>query len=155
MVDRAKKISELTVANSIVTSDLIVVVSNTTGTSVTKSANIATLATTLGQSLILNALARTSNNGIVYTLSGLTYSSNNFSYSGNTVHLANNNYISLNGVRVFSGAATTRIELVTHVGSVGLPGSLYLSTAGKMYLKVANTGVATDDWQRVTTTAVD
>lgn len=60
-----------------------------------------------------------------------------------------------NGPVVFAGNATTRVGVNTQIGSTGSNGSIYLSTAGKMYLKVAGTGVANDDWQRVTTTAVD
>jgi len=65
------------------------------------------------------------------------------------------NTINLNGVTIIRGDASTRLGVNTQIGSTGSNGSIYLSTAGKIYLKVANTGVATDDWQRVTTTAVD
>lgn len=60
-----------------------------------------------------------------------------------------------NGPVVFTGNATTRVGVNTQIGSTGSNGSIYLSTAGKIYLKISNTGVANDDWQRVTTTAVD
>lgn len=59
------------------------------------------------------------------------------------------------GQIVFTGAATTRAAVNTQVGATGSNGSIYLSTAGKMYLRVDGTGVATTDWQRVTTTAAD
>lgn len=59
------------------------------------------------------------------------------------------------GPIVFTGAATTRAAVNTQVGTAGSNGSIYLSTAGKIYLKVSNTGTAATDWQRVTTTAVD
>lgn len=59
------------------------------------------------------------------------------------------------GPVVFTGNATTRAAVNTQVGSVGSNGSLYLSTAGKMYLRVDVSGVATTDWQRVSTTAAD
>ena len=59
------------------------------------------------------------------------------------------------GPIVFTGNATTRADVNTQVGTAGSNGSLYLSTAGKMYLRVDGTGVAATDWQRVTTTAVD
>ena len=59
------------------------------------------------------------------------------------------------GPIVFTGNATTRAAVNTQVGAAGSNGSLYLSTAGKMYLRVNGTGVAATDWQRVTTTAVD
>lgn len=59
------------------------------------------------------------------------------------------------GPVVFTGTATTRAAVNTQVGAVGSNGSIYLSTAGKMYLRVDGTGVAATDWQRVTTTAVD
>lgn len=60
-----------------------------------------------------------------------------------------------NGPTVFTGNATTRAAVNTQVGTAGSNGSIYLSTAGKMYLRVDVTGTATTDWQRVTTTAVD
>lgn len=59
------------------------------------------------------------------------------------------------GPVVFTGAATTRADVNNQVGTAGSNGSIYLSTAGKMYLRVNGTGVAATDWQRVTTTAVD
>lgn len=59
------------------------------------------------------------------------------------------------GPIVFTGNATTRAAVNTQVGTAGSNGSIYLSTAGKIYLKVSNTGTAATDWQRVTTTAVD
>ena len=59
------------------------------------------------------------------------------------------------GPMIFTGNATTRVAVNTQVGTAGSNGSIYLSTAGKMYLRVDGTGVANTDWQRVTTTAVD
>ena len=59
------------------------------------------------------------------------------------------------GLVIFTGSATTRAAVNTQVGIAGSNGSVYLSTAGKMYLRVNGTGVATTDWQRVTTTAAD
>ena len=54
----------------------------------------------------------------------------------------------------FTGAATTRDAVRAEVGA-GVPiGSNYCSTAGKLYIKVANAG-ATADWQKVTATAAD
>jgi len=60
-----------------------------------------------------------------------------------------------NGPVIFTGSAATRADVNTQVGTTGSNGSIYLSTAGKIYLKVSNTGTAATDWQRVTTTAVD
>lgn len=59
-----------------------------------------------------------------------------------------------NGQEVYTGAETTRDAVRAAVGTQGAIGSLYCSSAGKMYLKVA-AGDATTDWQRVTTTAAD
>ena len=55
---------------------------------------------------------------------------------------------------IYSGTQTTRNAVRTEVGTQGAVGSVYLSTAGKMYLKVA-VGGADTDWQRVTTTVAD
>lgn len=53
-----------------------------------------------------------------------------------------------------TGAATTRDTVRAEVGA-GVPiGALYSSTAGKLYLKVADAG-ETADWQKVTATAAD
>lgn len=59
-----------------------------------------------------------------------------------------------NGACIYVGAQTTRDTVRAEVGTGGAIGSIYLSSAGKIYLKVANAG-ATTDWQRVTTTAAD
>lgn len=174
MVDRAKKISELTAANTVANTDLFVVVANAAGTGVTKTANLSVLVTTMGPLFTLGALSRTTNTGVVYSVNGVTYSTASFTWNGNTVYLAAtgaNSYISmgnttvnvyantsmlcLSGAMLFSGSANTRVGVNTQIGSAGSNGTVYLSTAGKMYLKVANTGVANDDWQRVTTTSVD
>ena len=55
---------------------------------------------------------------------------------------------------IYWGAATTRNAVRTQVSTQGSIGSLYLSSAGKLYLKVAIAGADTD-WERVTTTAAD
>ncbi len=64
-----------------------------------------------------------------------------------------------NGAHTFTGSATTRAALRAEVDAKIAPanvaiGSPYFSTAGKMYLKVANAGADTD-WERVTTSAAD
>lgn len=59
-----------------------------------------------------------------------------------------------NGAIIYFGTQTTRNAVRTEVGTGGAIGSFYVSTAGKMYLKVA-TGGADTDWERVTTSAAD
>lgn len=54
----------------------------------------------------------------------------------------------------YTGACTTRDTLRAEVGTGGAIGSMYFSTAGKVYIKVA-AGDATTDWQKVTATAAD
>lgn len=57
---------------------------------------------------------------------------------------------------IFAGNKTTRATLILEVPKTAAIGSVYLSTAGKIYLKVASTATpAATDWQRVTTTAAD
>jgi hypothetical protein len=56
--------------------------------------------------------------------------------------------ISIYDTYIFTGLANTRYAVVSQVGNTGLAGSIYLSTAGKMYLKVATTGSNTD-WPEV------
>jgi hypothetical protein len=59
-----------------------------------------------------------------------------------------------NGARIYSGGQTTRDTVRIEAGAQGTIGSIYLSSAGKVYLKVANGGAVTD-WERVTTSAAD
>ena len=58
------------------------------------------------------------------------------------------------GSAIFAGAQTTRAGVYGEVTPTAAIGSIYMSTAGKQYVKVANAGALTD-WQRVTTTAAD
>ena len=61
------------------------------------------------------------------------------------------------GVQVRSGASTTRAAVLaeTDDGFNNPPvGSLYLSTAGKGYIRVAENGAAAD-WEKITTSAAD
>jgi hypothetical protein len=55
---------------------------------------------------------------------------------------------------VFYGASTTRAAVLAECGASAAIGAVYLSSAGKQYIKVANAAAATD-WQRVTATAAD
>lgn len=77
---------------------------------------------------------------------------NGVDLSGTTV--ANCEFKASNGACIYVGAETTRDAVRAQVGTAGTIGSVYLSSAGKMYLKVANAN-NTADWERVTTTAVD
>lgn len=87
-------------------------------------------------------------------------------YEGYPVHIVVNSSINWtfgtdssltlpSGPVIFTGNATTRAAVNTQVGAAGSNGSIYLSTAGKIYLRVDGTGTATTDWQRVTTTSAD
>jgi len=59
------------------------------------------------------------------------------------------------GALIFTGAQTTRAAVLAEVGAANdATGSIYLSTAGKLYVQVADTGALTD-WQKVTTTVAD
>lgn len=55
---------------------------------------------------------------------------------------------------IYTGAQTTRDTVRAEVGLGGAIGSVYFSSAGKIYLKVANAD-ATADWAKVTTSAAD
>lgn len=55
---------------------------------------------------------------------------------------------------IYTGAQTTRDTVRAEVGLGGAVGSVYFSSAGKIYLKVANAD-ATADWAKVTTSAAD
>lgn len=61
--------------------------------------------------------------------------------------------VQVGGLTIGYGSASTRAAVLAAYPSVAI-GSIYLSTAGKMYLKVANAAASTD-WQRVTATAAD
>jgi len=58
------------------------------------------------------------------------------------------------GPVIFYGTNTTRAAVLAEVDSSCAVGSLYVSTAGKLYIKVNTAGAATD-WQKVTSTAAD
>lgn len=55
---------------------------------------------------------------------------------------------------IYTGEQTTRDTVRAEVGTGGAIGSVYFSSAGKIYLKVANAD-ATADWAKVTTSAAD
>jgi hypothetical protein len=55
--------------------------------------------------------------------------------------------------QIVAGAAVTRAAVLAAFPTVPI-GSIYMSTGGKVYIKVANAGAATD-WQLVTATAAD
>jgi len=55
---------------------------------------------------------------------------------------------------IFTGSAANGDAVYAEVGAKDATGSLYITTAGKLYVQVANTGAATD-WQLVTTSDVD
>lgn len=55
---------------------------------------------------------------------------------------------------IVAGNQTTRAAVLAEVDPKLAIGSLYLSTQGKGYIKVANAGVLAD-WQVITTTAAD
>ena len=55
---------------------------------------------------------------------------------------------------IYAGHCTTRATLRAQVGTSPAIGSLYLSSQGKLYVKVAVAG-ADADWEKVTQTAAD
>jgi alpha-D-ribose 1-methylphosphonate 5-triphosphate diphosphatase PhnM len=55
------------------------------------------------------------------------------------------------GALIFTGAAANAAAAYAEVLTTGAIGSLYLSTAGSVYVQVANAGAASD-WGTVTTT---
>jgi hypothetical protein len=61
--------------------------------------------------------------------------------------------LSNEGNKVYFGGNTTRAEVLASTKGAIL-GSIYFSTAGKIYLKIAEAGSNTD-WQKVTTSAAD
>ena len=58
------------------------------------------------------------------------------------------------GARVFTGSAANGNAVYAEVGAVDATGSIYITTAGALYVQVANTGAETD-WYKVTTTNAD
>lgn len=58
------------------------------------------------------------------------------------------------GFQIYSGDSGTRDDIRAEVGTAGGIGSLYCSTTGELFFKVANED-ATTDWELVTTTAAD
>lgn len=90
------------------------------------------------------------------TTSNTTINVSGVAVGNSTVNAAaNSSSFYLNGnVAIYAGTAATRTAVRTQVGTSGANGSMYLSTAGKMYIKVNIAGADTD-WQKVTTTAAD
>lgn len=102
---------------------------------------------------LLLMVANVSGTAITKSISFANAVSSMFSSNSNTVLAVRT--INISNTYIFSGNASTRAAVNTQVGTTGSNGSIYLSTAGKIYLRVDVTGTATTDWQRVTTTAVD
>ena len=100
MVDRAKKISELTATDAVANSDLFVVVANAAGTGITKTANMSVIANAVGPLLASGALTRTVNTGIAYTVNGVSRSSVNLTWN-NT-----DSFVTINGSIIISGNST-------------------------------------------------
>lgn len=58
------------------------------------------------------------------------------------------------GAKIFTGSAANGDAVYAEVGAYDATGSIYLTTAGALYVQVANGGAATD-WFKVTTTDAD
>jgi hypothetical protein len=58
------------------------------------------------------------------------------------------------GAKIFTGSAANGDGVYAEVGSVDATGSIYLTTAGAIYIQVANNGAAAD-WYKVTATDAD
>lgn len=54
------------------------------------------------------------------------------------------------GAKIFTGSAANVAAVYAQVGAVDAVGSIYLSTAGLLFVQVANAGAAAD-WETVTT----
>lgn len=141
----AKKISELTALTTASTDDLLVIVDDPSGSATTKKITISSFYGNV-QATVLFQNTVTVNS--------------TFSVGNSTVYGSiNSSGIALKGtsnVVILKGTATTRSGLRTEIsdGSAIANGSIFLSTAGKMYLKVNNANAATD-WEKVTTSAAD
>jgi hypothetical protein len=58
------------------------------------------------------------------------------------------------GAKIFTGSAANGDAVYAEVGAYDATGSIYLTTAGALYVQVANAGAATD-WFKATTTDAD
>jgi len=121
-----------TFSNTIAAAGLI---TGAAGATITGTANVSTMIN-VGANVSVN----TSGISVGNSIANAIVSSTNFALNGN--------------VAIYAGSATTRTAVRSQVGTGGENGSVYLSTAGKMYLKVNIAGADTD-WQKVTTTAAD
>jgi hypothetical protein len=74
--------------------------------------------------------------------------------SGNLPVFGPANMVVAGTTNIYVGAQTTRDTVRAEVGLLGAIGSVYFSSAGKIYLKVANAD-ATADWAKVTSSAAD
>jgi len=55
------------------------------------------------------------------------------------------------GAKIFTGSAANENAVYAAVGAIDATGSVYISTAGGIYIQVANNG-ADADWQKITST---
>ena len=73
--------------------------------------------------------------------------------AGNSI-FGSANMVVAGTTNIYVGSQTTRDTVRAEVGTAAAIGSVYFSSAGKVYIKVAN-AAATTDWQKVTATAAD
>ena len=141
----AKKISELTALTTASTDDLLVVVDSPSSSAETKKITISNFYGNV-QAAALFQNTVTVNNALSVGNSSVFVSVNSSSIA----------FKGTSNVYILKGSSSTRSSLRTEIGdsSSVANGSLYLSTAGKAYLKVNNANAATD-WEKVTTSAAD
>ena len=140
----------------------ILTVSNNISVTGTATFSGGTVSTTSNTTLSVSGMITAANNLTVIGYANVT----SYIYVGSNTYInttavqvgnftANSTTVSLANVTIFTGSANTRSDVLSQVGNTSSNGSMYLSTAGKMYLKVNSTGVSSVDWQKVTTSAAD
>ena len=156
-----KKITALTAVAAATATDLFVMVDNVASTPVTMKITVASLFGNIQANAVFNNTA-TFANTVTFSSTSAHTGAATFANTVTVTGIATlSNTVSIGGtltipssIAIYAGSATTRLAVRTQVGTAGANGSIYLSTAGKMYIKVNIAGADTD-WQKATTTAAD
>lgn len=91
------------------------------------------------------------NDGDLVPNTASSYDIGSASYPVDNAYIDN---LTVGGAKIFTGSAANGNAVYAEVGAYDATGSIYLTTAGALYVQVANAGAATD-WFKVTATDAD
>ena len=137
MADRAKKLSELPTATTVVNNDIFIIVANTAGVATTKQISVNNFKAVF--SSVVVPTANTTTSGTIKVASGMVINATGFlnaniNYANSTVHgvvaAGNNVYINANGYLGVFGANTTELGVVQVGNNLTVSASSLLSVSG-------------------------